>query len=351
MAGLASLWLALIFVASAAAIWLAGIQLSNTTDALDTRLGLGSALGGLILLSFATDLPELVITITAAASGHVGLAVGNLVGGIAIQTVVLAILDLKVRHERPLSFLAGSLVLVLEAVLVISCVVLGLMTAELPASANVAGLSPGTIAIVAVWIGGLLLVRRAEAGLPWTADAPESEPGRARAHKRKGVGPQPMQGASTAKVAAVFAVAALVTAVAGVLVEESGSELAGRVGVSGAVFGATVLAAATALPELSTGLQSVRIGDHRLAFSDIFGGNAVLMALFLLADLVGGRPALAGAQASDLWMAGLGAVVTGTYAVGLVMRPQRRIAGMGPDSLAVVVAYVLGIAGLAIIGG
>jgi cation:H+ antiporter len=351
MAGLASVWLALIFAAAAAAIWVAGIRLSDTTDALDTRLGLGSALGGLILLSFATDLPELVITVTAAGSGNVGLAVGNLVGGIAIQTVVLAVLDVAVAGERPLSFLAGSLVLVLEAALVIACVVLGLMASELPASANVAGLSPGTAAIVAVWLGGLLLVRRAQAALPWTAQAPESRPGRARAHKRSGAEPQPMKGDSTAKVAAVFAAAALVTAVAGVLVEESGAELAGRLGLSGAVFGATVLAAATALPELSTGLQSVRIGDHQLAFSDIFGGNAVLMVLFLLADLVAGRPALPGAQASDLWMAGLGAVVTAIYLAGIVLRPRRCIAGMGPDSLAVVIAYALGIAGLAIIGG
>jgi cation:H+ antiporter len=351
VSGLASIWLALIFVAGAAAIWAAGIRLSDSTDTLDTRLGLGSALGGLILLSFATDLPELVITVSAAASGEVGLAVGNLLGGIALQTVVLAACDVAVRHERPLSFLAGSLVLVLEAVLVITCVVLGLMTAQLPESANVAGLSPGTAMIAVVWIGGLLLVRRAQSGVPWTIEAPESQPGRARAHKRAGVGPQPMKHHSTARVAAVFAAAALVTAVAGVLVEESGSELAGRIGLSGAVFGATFLAAATALPELSTGLQSVSIGDHRLAFSDIFGGNAVLMVLFVLADLVSGRPALAGAQPSDLWMAGLGAVVTGVYIIGIVMRPRRRVAGMGLDSLAVVVAYALGIVGLAIIGG
>jgi cation:H+ antiporter len=350
MAGLAAVWLVAIFAVSAGAIWVAGISLSNSTDALDTRLGLGAAIGGLILLSFATDLPELVITVTASASGHADLAVGNLVGGIAIQTVVLAACDASVRHDRPLSFLAGSLIPVLEAVLVITVVVLGMMTMQLPASANVAGVSPGTIAIVLVWLGGLLLVRRAQTALPWKVEAPESRPGRARERKRGGAGPQPMKQHSTAHVAGVFAGAAVVTAVAGVFVEKSGSELAGRLGLSGAVFGATILAAATALPELSTGLQSVKIGDHQLAFSDIFGGNAVLMVLFLLADLVSGKPALPDAQPSDVWMAGLGAVVTGAYAVGLVMRPRRRIAGLvGPDSLAVLVAYALGIVGLAII--
>jgi cation:H+ antiporter len=65
--------------------------------------------------------------------------------------------------------------------------------------------------------------------------------------------------------------------------ESFGSCVAGHVGLSGVIFGATILAAATALPELSTGIAAVKLGDYQLAVSDIFGGNAFLPVVFLLA--------------------------------------------------------------------
>ena len=79
--------LVLIFLAAAATVSFAGILLSSSTDALDVRLGLGEALGGAILLAVATNLPEIAITASAALAHDLGIAIGNILGGIAILTL------------------------------------------------------------------------------------------------------------------------------------------------------------------------------------------------------------------------------------------------------------------------
>jgi len=340
--------LLLIFVGAAAAVWLAGVKLSDTTDVLSKRLGLGQALGGLILLSIATNLPELAITVSAALAGNLGIAIGNILGGIAIQTVVLVALDrFGVRGERSLSYQAASLVTVLEGVLVAAVLTVAIMGKQLPPSLIVARIAPGGLLIAALWIVGLWLIGKARTDLPWHAqgDAPggQERQGKAQGHKTQHAD---KQGHSTARTALVFAGAALVTLVAGVLLEQSGDQIANHIGLSGVLFGATILAASTAIPELATGLTSVKLGDYQLAFSDIFGGNAFLPVLFLVASLLSGQAVLPQAQTTDIYLAGLGILLTTVYLYGLIFRPRRLVLGMGIDSLVVLILYAAGIVGL-----
>jgi cation:H+ antiporter len=147
-------------------------------------------------------------------------------------------------------------------------------------------------------------------------------------------------------VATIFGLACLVTLAAGVALEESGNELANRLGVNGVIFGATVLAGATALPEISSGIAAVRLGDHALAMGDIFGGNAFQVCLFLVADLVAGTPVLPSAGPLNAWLAALGVALTAIYAFGVISRPMHTHARLGPDSLLALTVFGLGIAGL-----
>ena len=336
----------LVFVAAAGATWAAGVSLSRSTDALDKRFDLGDAIGGLVLLSFAGTLPEVAITVSAAASGHLDLAAGNLIGGIAVQTMILVVVDAAVSRERPLSFLVGSLVPVLEGLLVIVVVAAVLMGALLPASVKVGPVSPASIPIVLLWLGGLFVITRVRRSPMWRVEMPGARPGRTHRQRRLAkVEPTPMTASGT-RAGLLFGVACAVTLGAGVALEVAGNTLADRAGMNGVIFGATVLAAATALPEISSGWAAARAGDHALAVGDIFGGNAFQVCLFLLADLVAMKPVLPTAGKENAWLGALGIALTVPFAAACISRPQRCRLRLGPDSLVALVLFGLGIAGL-----
>jgi cation:H+ antiporter len=237
---------------------------------------------------------------------------------------------------------------VIEAAVVL--VVLGIVIAgtQLPSSLDVLRVTPEDLLILVAWVAGLFLVQRAGKHLPWdrAGKAPEATPHtpghRTRPGRKQATGTR----MSTRRAALVFAAAAIATLVAGYVLEQSGDAASSQVGFSGILFGATVLALATSLPEISTGLQSVRQGDDNLAMSDIFGGNAFLPVLFLLAAVLSGKAVLPQANASDVYLTALAQLLTLIYLVGLIFRPRRRVLGMGVDSLAVLIVYLLGAAGL-----
>lgn len=339
-----------LFAGGAGAIWIAGVHLSNSTDVLSSRFGLDQALGGVILLAVATNLPEIAITVSAAAAGTIGVAVGNILGGIAIQTVVLVVLDAFGMPEKlPLTYKAASLTLVIEGLLVVAVLIVSIMGTQMPASLIAFRLTPVAILVTLFWIVGVWLIGRANRGLPWhdqAGDAPDTQAKPKGHFKASEDGEAKRKGKSTAWTVTIFLASAVVTLVAGVVLERSGDAIAGHIGMTGVLFGATVLAAATSLPEVSTGLTSTRVGDYQLAVSDIFGGNAFLPVLFLLATLISGQAVLPQAQNTDIYLAGLAVLLTSVYLAGLIFRPRRRVLGMGVDSLAVLLLYIVGTAGL-----
>lgn len=324
--------LCVIFIAAAAVVWVAGTHLSAATDVLSRHLGLGEALGGMILLAVVTNLPEIAIVVSASLRGQLDVAVGNVLGGIAIQTVVLAVLDcFGVGRRGTLTRMADSPQLVMEGALVVLLLALAIIGHHLPASLMHWRMTPAGLLVVGFWVFGLYAISRMRSSSDQTAAKPS---------------PQGEPASSVGRAAAVFGVCALATLAAGVLLEISGERAAAAMGMSGLVFGATVLAAATSLPEVSTGLASIRLKDYRMAVSDIFGGNAFLMILLPLATLLSGSAVLPAASPIDLYLTALAIVLTTIYLGGLVAPSRFQRLRMGLDSLLVVALYLLGVIGL-----
>jgi cation:H+ antiporter len=348
---LATGWLGVAFAFGAAATWIAGIYLSRTTDILDLRLKLGDAFGGMILLAISGSLPEIAITVSAALDHRLDIAAGNLLGGIAIQTGVLIICDYFVTEKKPLSYLVGSLVPVVEAALVVGVTALALLGALLPPTEVVFRMSPASIAIVVVWLFGMVVINRMRNAPKWEIVMPGSRPGRPHRRVPHPTIVHPYQTLATWKIVSIFLAGSVVTLIAGVALVQSGTVLADRFHIGGVIFGATVLSIASALPEISTGITAARLGDNQLVMGDIFGGNAFQVTLFLVADLIAGKAALASAGAQNSWLAGLGIVVTMVYATSIIIRPEKNYFRIGVDSIIVAALLAIGIVGLTRLAG
>jgi cation:H+ antiporter len=337
-----------IFLVAAAVVWVASTHLSTSSDLLADHWHLGQALAGLLLIAIVEDLPEVVIVVSGVLAHHLDLITGNLLGGIATQTVILVAVDATGVAHRPLSYRASSLIMVLEGLQGLVVFSLVLLATQLPASLVGLRLAPGGVLIVA-WLLTTWLIKRARTHLPWQQDAQAPLPPAVTQAQAKQEAKQHQT--STRHALVVFAASALAILVAGYALEESSNALAGDVGLSGVVFGGTILALATALPEFSSGYTAAKSGSFELAVSEVFGSNTFLPVLFLPATLLAGQAILPQAKAAEIYLTGLDMLLTTVYLWGLIFRPARQYLRLGPDSIVVLVAYAIGVAGLVAITG
>ena len=83
------------------------------------------------------------------------IATGNILGGIAIQTVVLVLLDMfGLGWQDALTYRAASLVLMLEGLLVIAVLAVAMLGSQLPDTAIVTRVPPAALLIFGLWVAG-----------------------------------------------------------------------------------------------------------------------------------------------------------------------------------------------------
>lgn len=339
---LSSIVLLLIFLTCTVVIWIAGVKITRAVDAITTYFNLGEAFGGMVFLAIVTNLPEIAITVVAAYHKDYDIAVSNLLGGVAIQTVVLVLIDVfGVGRLAPLTLKGHSRVLILEGVALIMILTLVMMAKQFPSQILFFRTTPIEWLILFIWLGSIFSISRLAKSEGF---AKEDKNSLSQLRHPK----SPFRGGIQSAIW-VLVIGAVLTLVAGWALEYSGEILSKRWHVSGVLFGGTILALATALPEISTGIASAKIRDYNMAVSDIFGGNAFLPVLFLVASIISGEAVIPTLSNSDMYLTGLGILLTCIYMVGMVLHSRRQVFQMGIDSLCVLLTYLLGLIGLWVI--
>jgi cation:H+ antiporter len=332
--------LIILFLISTFAIWISGIKLTIAIDAITTHFNLGEAFGGMVFLAIVTNLPEIAITAVASYHHDYDIAISNILGGIAIQTVVLVLIDIfGVGRSAPLTEKGHSKILIVEGVSLIFVLSMVIIANQFPATLFFARSTPFEWIILFIWLGTIFLTSKFMSKKQSNFAEKQEIKNNLRFPKRK------FKGTITAAVF-VLILGAIITLFAGWALEISGEQLANRWGISGILFGATILALCTALPEISTGIASAKIRDYNMAVSDIFGGNAFLPVLFLMASIIGNDAILPNLKHSDIYLTVLGIILTGIYMIGMVLHSKKQIFRMGVDSFIVVIVYLLGLWGL-----
>lgn len=335
---LSSFTLVVLFLVSTIAIWVSGIKLTKAVDAITSHFGLGEAVGGMVFLAIITNLPEIAITIVAASHRDYDIAISNLLGGIAIQTLVLVLIDIfGVGRSAPLTQKGHSKVLIIEGVALIFILSIVIMGAQFPNTLIYFRTTPFEWLIVLTWLFTLFLITN-------MIDKNQKQKPEERVHHLRM--PKSIFKGSINSAYIVLTIGALITLFAGWSLELSGEILANRYHISGVIFGGTLLALCTALPEISTGIASAKIRDYNMAVSDIFGGNAFLPVLFMMASLIGGDAILPNLKSTDIYLTTLGILLTGIYMVGMVLHSKKQFYRMGIDSFIVLIVYIIGIWGL-----
>ncbi|MFW5881199.1 MAG: sodium:calcium antiporter [Roseicyclus sp.] len=321
------------FLAASAVIFFSGLRMTGLADLLADRTGLGEAIIGGVLLGAATSLSGIIVSITAALDGRASLAFSNSVGGIAAQTLFLAIADMFHRRIN-LEHAAADLGNVFQGIVLMVLLTLPFLALSSP-EFTIWAVHPVSFAIPLVYAVGLIAGRRVHEEPQWTpvdtedtkTDQPDEEDAESRAK-------------STRRLFLTFGVLMLLMGVAGYAIAKSASELADRTGIADSIVGALATAVVTSMPELVTTIAAVRRGALQLAVGGIVGGNT-FDTLFLMASDIAYRDGSlyhAAGDADYYWIA-TALLMTGILIGGLILRQRQGPARIGAESILLLAIY------------
>ena len=343
-------WSVGIFVLVAAVTVVASVRMAALGDVLADRTGWGEAVFGAVFFGLATSLSGIVMTAVSAAADQPGLAYGNAVGGIAAQTLALAVADFFHRRAN-LEHAAAS-----SANLLFCCLLIGMLSLVLMSGfgpdVTVLGVHPASVVLVAFYAGGLRLINHEGAHPMWRAvrtretvvDVPAGAGGGTGGGSVDAPGPdapadEPTQ--DTASLWVSFAVVGTVVAVGGWALAEAAAVIVDSTGLSAGLVGAVAMGAVNALPETVAAIAAVRRGAMTLAVAAIIGGNSLDVLNLAVGDVFYRSGSLFHfAGADELFLTSGALLMTVVLLAGLIVRQVRGWGRIGFEGVLLIAVYV-----------
>jgi cation:H+ antiporter len=357
----APLWVTIAVLAAAAvAIGFAGTRLAGVANVLADRTGMGEVIAGALFVGGATSLPGIITSVSTAWQGHSGLAIGNALGGLTVQTAFLAVADLFYRRAN-LEHAAASTVGLAQGALLISMLTLPLLAANGP-EWTLLGVHPATPLLFLGYGAGLRMLSAIHDKPMWspvmTSATQAEEIGGEAAEDRRNDDQQgdraqeggdptsgPYRDASTRRLWLLFLLYAGITSASGYVVGEASITLVGRTGLSETAVGTVFTAMANSLPELVTAIAAVRVGAVGQAVGDVIGGNSFEVLFLAAADIAWRDGSLYHRfDADNSFTAAMALLMTGVLLLGMLRRERHGVAGIGFESALVLLLYAVSVA-------
>ena len=261
-------WIVLLFAAGLVCIIKGGDLFVDAASWIAKASGIPKFIIGATIVSFATTLPEMLVSVFAALEGNADIAVGNAVGSVTANTgliMCLSLVCMTCLMERRQFGVKACLLL---------AAILSLFGFTRDGRLSVAeGLL--VLVIFAGFLAESLISARREQGTELKED--EERPA--------------VSGKTVAGNIVKFVLGAAGIVLGAQLLIDNGSAIASLLGVPDAIIAATMIAIGTSLPELVTTLTAIRKKESSLSVGNIIGANIMDLTLILpLCSLILGKP-------------------------------------------------------------
>ena len=258
-------------IAVAAVIFVVGLMLTikggdwfvDSASWFAEATGIPKFVVGATVVSFATTLPELLVSVRAAMNGSAQLAIGNAIGSVTANTTLIMGISLVaiagVVSRKSFSLKGGLLLAAVVGLTVLS------LSKSLP-----------TWSAFVVW--GIFLIFMISNLIEGKKGAETDE---IDSYEKKEI-PKKILWFVIGTAAIVFGAEFLVS---------SGKTIATSLKISETIIGFTVIALGTSLPELVTTLTAIRKKESSLSVGNIVGANIIDATLILpLCAVINGKP-------------------------------------------------------------